>query len=136
MTERDDKLRRAYRDLGREEPPAAIDAAILERARERVAPRRKASWMVPVSIAAVLVLGIGVSLRMQLEQPGIESSVPASPPESPAPAAIAPPPGAAPAPAEAARDSAATSREATPKPVPQKKIERARMKENVATPMA
>src|SRR6185503_4277723 len=56
MTDHDDKLHRAYRALGNEEPPAALDAAILARARERVVPRRRPSWMVPVSIAAVLVL--------------------------------------------------------------------------------
>jgi outer membrane biosynthesis protein TonB len=88
MTDHDDKLRRAYRGMANEEPPAALDAAILARARERVVPRRKASWMGPVSIAAVLVLGIGVSLRMQKEEPGIETSVPSpaeAPPEKPAP---------------------------------------------------
>ena len=126
MTDHDDKLRRAYRGLGNEEPPASLDAAILARARERVVPRRKASWMVPVSIAAVLVLGIGVSLRMQLEEPGIETSVPApaAEPERAAAPAVAPP-ATPPAPvaSEVARDSAATVAAPKPKAVPQKKVD-------------
>lgn len=74
MTDHDDELKRRYRELATEEPSAVIDAAILAASR-----RRRpwiARWAGPVSIAAVLVLGIGVSLRMQLEQPGIESSAP------------------------------------------------------------
>ena len=76
MAESDDKLSRSYRGLAREEPPAALDAAILAAARESVRPRARNRWTGPVSIAAVLVLGLGVSLRMQTEQPGIETSAP------------------------------------------------------------
>jgi len=131
MTDHDDKLHRAYRALGNEEPPAALDAAILARARERVVPRRRPSWMVPVSIAAVLVLGIGVSLRMQLEQPGIETSVPApaAVPDRPAPPAPAAPAPTAPASSEAARDSAASVTVPELKRVPQKKVDAFRQKE-------
>src|SRR5688572_16134626 len=81
MTDSDDKLSRRYRELAREEPGAELDSAILAASRRAVGagPRaRKPNWMVPASIAAVLVLGIGVSLRMQLEQPGVETSVPSS----------------------------------------------------------
>ena len=74
MTDLDDELKRRYRELATEEPSAVIDAAILARARRR--RPWTARWAGPVSIAAVLVLGIGVSLRMQLEQPGIETSAP------------------------------------------------------------
>lgn len=66
--ERDEKVTRAYRALGGEEPPRALDEAILARAR-RGAPR----WRVPVSIAAVLVLAVGVVLRVQHERPEAES---------------------------------------------------------------
>ena len=75
----DEKLSRRYRELAREEPPAALDAAILKAARESRAQTSGNSgtrWMGPISIAAVLVLGIGVSLRMQMEQPGVETSAP------------------------------------------------------------
>jgi hypothetical protein len=84
MTDSDPRIARRYRQLAREEPPAALDRAILDRARARVPARARHRWMAPVSIAAVLVLGIGIALRMQLEEPGIETS---------APAPGAPPPG-------------------------------------------
>jgi hypothetical protein len=79
MTDSDDAISRRYREGAREEPPASLDAAILAASRRAVqaGPRRN-RWAMPVSIAAVLVLGIGVSLRMQMEQPGIETSVPSS----------------------------------------------------------
>lgn len=78
MAESDDRLTRSYRDLAREEPPPALDAAILAAARESVRPRARNRWTGPVSIAAVLVLGLGIALRMQTEQPGIETSAPSS----------------------------------------------------------
>jgi len=70
--ERDERVSASYRALGREEPSAALDAAILAAAR-----RRGSRWGVPVSIAAVLVLAAGVTLRMQQEQPDSELAVPA-----------------------------------------------------------
>jgi hypothetical protein len=104
--ERDERVSAAYRGLGREEPPAGLDAAILAAARR---PRRR--WAVPVSIAAVVVLAVGVTLRVQLEQPEEAQPVamaprvlqaPATPPvalsevkkERRAPAAAAPAPAA------------------------------------------
>src|SRR5438128_2356218 len=128
MTDPNDKLRRAYRGLANEEPPASLDAAILARARERVVPRRKTSWMVPVSIAAVLVLGIGVSLRMQMEEPGIETSVPepASAPEA-KPKLQAPVTNTAPATAEAPPAAAAP-------PIPEKRVIVPKVKERTAAP--
>ncbi|HET7730980.1 MAG TPA: hypothetical protein VFK48_13195 [Usitatibacter sp.] len=99
MSEPGDELSRHYRALPREEPPAGVDAAILAASRRAVAPapRRAARWAGPVSIAAVLVLGIGLTLRMQHERPGIETAAPASeyslpapPAESPAQATAAP----------------------------------------------
>lgn len=112
MSEPGDKLARRYRELAREEPPAALDARILAAARSGSDPKSKARgpaarWMGPVSIAAVLVLGIGVSLRMQLETPGIETSIPSSPPsEYSTPPAPEPPAPPAPAQAPARADSA------------------------------
>ena len=73
----DDAISRRYREHAREQPPAALDEAILAASRRAVhAGPRGNRWAVPASIAAVLVLGIGVSLRMQMEQPGIETSTP------------------------------------------------------------
>jgi hypothetical protein len=90
MTDPDDKLERRYRELSREEPRAALDAAILAASRRAVAkPSWSRRWAAPVSIAAVLVLALGVTLEMQREEPGIESSPPLQRQE-PAPAAAAP----------------------------------------------
>jgi hypothetical protein len=125
MTDADDKLSRRYREVSREEPPAHLDAAILAASRRAVGTgpgARKPGWMVPASIAAVLVLGIGVSLRMQLEQPGIETSAPAASAEYPVPAAadsapatpVAEPNLRAPAPAPAPATPAAPPARAEP----------------------
>jgi hypothetical protein len=88
MTERDDKLERAYRGLAREEPPASLDAAILAASRRAVAkPSFTRRWGLPVSLAAMLVLAIGVTLEMRHEQPGVE----VAPPETGAPAPMSAP---------------------------------------------
>ena len=86
----DDRLRRRYGELPVEEPPEGLDRSILEAAHRAVAPRHAAQrWAVPVSLAAVLVLAVGVTLRMQQETPGIEVSAPANeytvPPSPPEP---------------------------------------------------
>ncbi|HEX3062349.1 MAG TPA: hypothetical protein VHP55_06745 [Usitatibacter sp.] len=82
MNETGDKLNAAYRALAREEPGAAIDAAILAASRRALEkPSASRRWAAPVSIAAVLVLAFGVTLRMQQEKPGVESpDVYSSPP--------------------------------------------------------
>jgi len=91
MIDGDDKLSRRYGELPKEEPRAAIDQAVLASARRAVAPKSFSQrWAVPVSLAAVLVLALGITLRMQLEEPGIETSAPSSqPPASPVPNAEA-----------------------------------------------
>ena len=70
MTEpdRDDKVTRAYRALGGEGPPRALDDAILAASR-----RQQHRWRVPLSIAAVLVLAVGVTLRMLPQRPDAET---------------------------------------------------------------
>ncbi len=67
-TERDEKVSAGYRALGSEEPPSGLDDAIL--AASRRSPTR---WRVPLSVAAVLVLAVGVTLRMLPQQPDAES---------------------------------------------------------------
>ena len=79
--ERDAKVSAAYRELGAEEPPRALDDAILAAARRSARPWTQ-RWAVPLSLAAVIVLSVTVTLRLQHEQPGIEV---------PAPQAVAPP---------------------------------------------
>ena len=98
MTDGDDKVTRRYRELPAEEPPAALDAAIRDAAHRAVAPKRGAQrWAVPVSLAAVLVLAVGVTLRMQQEVPGIETAPPQNEYSAPPPAAEPEPPAKPPA---------------------------------------
>ena len=108
MSDMDDKVNAAYRALGREEPPSALDARILAASREALVRRSPSQrWAAPVSIAAVLVLALGVTLRMQQEQPGIESpDMDATRPQQ-RQAAPAAPPAAAPADAVTSKDSVA-----------------------------
>ncbi len=80
----DERLAARYRALAREEPPAAIDDAVRAAARRAVhaGPRSRLTsrrWAIPASIAAVLVLTFGITMRMQLEQPGVESTLPTMP---------------------------------------------------------
>jgi len=82
--ERDPKLSQAYRELGREEPPRALDEAILAAAHraERTHPAPLLSpgvgrsarerWTFPLAAAAVIMLSVGVVMHLQLEQPGID----------------------------------------------------------------
>jgi hypothetical protein len=102
VSESDGKVSAAYRSLAREEPSASLDAAILSASRGALArPSASRRWAAPVSIAAVLVLAFGVTLRMQQEKPGVESPdmdathsaqgrvVPAAPPAADVPEAKA-----------------------------------------------
>jgi hypothetical protein len=83
--EHDALVSERYRALGREEPPQALDEAIVAAAR-----RRRSRWVVPVSIAAVLVLAVGVTLRVQLEAPEVAERVAVEPKVMRSPAAAAP----------------------------------------------
>ena len=93
MTDSDDKLLHRYRALPREEPPRALDDAILAASRRAVTARPSLSrrWAAPVSIAAVLVLAFGVTLEMQREEPGIEYQAPKRREAPAAPAPLAKP---------------------------------------------
>lgn len=87
--DRDAGVSRRYRALGREEPPPELDAAILAASR-----RRHSRWAVPVSIAAVVVLAVGVTLRVQIEERKDAEDIALSPRVMQAPAPAAPPPAA------------------------------------------
>lgn len=72
-----DDLKHLYAQAPGEEPPAALDAAILAQARSAVqasAPRSSATrWRAPLATAAVLVLSVIVVLNVQREQPEVLS---------------------------------------------------------------
>jgi hypothetical protein len=110
--EHDERVSGAYRALGREEPPQELDAAILAASR-----RRRSRWAVPVSVAAVVVLAVGVTLRVQMEDHKGAEEIALSPQVM-----QAPPPEAAPARPEAKREMrameapAAAPLSATPPP--------------------
>lgn len=60
---------RRYREAANESAPPSLDAAILDQARMAVpAPKPRARrWQLPVSLAATVVLGIGLASRVQRE---------------------------------------------------------------------
>jgi ribonuclease E len=81
--ERDSQVAAAYRELGAEEPPRRLDEAIL--AASRRPPRHWTQrWAVPLSLAAVVVLSVTITLQVQHEAPELESA--AAPPRAAAPA--------------------------------------------------
>jgi hypothetical protein len=96
MTERDDAVSKRYRELGAEEPPRALDEAILAASRRAagtrpaplVAPTGRQRWYVPLAAAAVIVLAVGLTLRVQLEEPAMREVTPPSPRVLEAPAKI------------------------------------------------
>ena len=102
--ERDARLDRLYVHAGREEPPAALDAAIRAAARKSVGARPQAlgarpqalgarlrRWGVPISIAAVVVVSVSLVTLMREEGAGrIEESYSPAPAEPKAPAASPP----------------------------------------------
>jgi len=79
MTEPDERLRRLYGTLPREEPPAALDAAVLAASRRAVAaPSLARRWGIPLSVAAAAVLAIGLAMQMQGREDAGERAPPAS----------------------------------------------------------
>ncbi|MGH8725129.1 MAG: hypothetical protein ACREU1_09745 [Burkholderiales bacterium] len=60
-----------YRDLPREEPPRALDDAILSAARRAVEGKNR--WYFPLAAAAVIVLAVAVTVQVQREQPDAEA---------------------------------------------------------------
>jgi hypothetical protein len=104
MQPHDSLLSQAYREAAHPEPTPALDARILAAARQAVVPQRRRpswfGWAVPLSTMAVLVLGIGLLFRMQLEAPetlredmpplpALESDASPAPSQAQAPAAQA-----------------------------------------------
>jgi hypothetical protein len=73
--ELEQKVTAAYRELGAEEPPRALDEAILAASRRQAKPWTQ-RWAVPLSLAAVVVLSVTVTLRIQHEAPELPSTAP------------------------------------------------------------
>lgn len=75
MAEPEDRdLSARYRALPEASPPAALDAAILDAARRDVRMRRASGlrrWTLPVSLAAVVMLSVLVTLRIENERPDV-----------------------------------------------------------------
>lgn len=90
------KVAQRYRELGAEEPPRALDDAILAAARREAgagpaglrARSGRQRWYAPLATAAVLVLAVAVTLQMQHDRPGIESPAPRVAPRVAPPAAV------------------------------------------------
>jgi len=83
----DPKISGRYRELPREEPPRALDDAILAASRRAVdarpaplvAPTGRRRWYVPVAAAAVITLAVAVTLHVQHDRPS-EEVEPVTPP--------------------------------------------------------
>ena len=89
----DDKVAEHYRAVGREEPPPELDARILDAARRAATSRpRRRRWVLPASIAAVIVLSVSVALQVQRERSDMADQLgaPAEAGKAAAPAAPAP----------------------------------------------
>ncbi len=115
----DSPLTRAYRETGREEPPSSLDARILAEARGvKAAPHGgKPRWLMPLSLAATVVLSIGIVLFMTRQGTAPLPTETAPAVETPAPsAAPVPVPKVAPreAPRFDARDVAIQPKQKTP----------------------
>ena len=83
---RDPVLDRAYRESARDEPPARLDDAIRAAARREVGARPQPAgggglraWRVPVSIAAMLVVGVSVVTLVREEHPDVLEVSPPAP---------------------------------------------------------
>src|SRR3954471_24267493 len=75
--ERDPQVSKAYRDLGAEEPPRALDDKILAASRRAaesrpaplVVPAGRRRWYFPLAAAAVITLAVAVTLQMERQRP-------------------------------------------------------------------
>ncbi len=92
-------LRAHYRAGAQDEPAVQVDALILAAARREVArPRKRRHWQVPVSLAAMLVIGTSLVLLVRESEPPLPSmEQPAAKQSNPADAKLARPDAPAPA---------------------------------------
>jgi hypothetical protein len=94
--EHDPGVSSRYRELGREEPPPELDAAILAASRRAaevhpaplVPPTGRRRWYFPVAAAAIIVLAAAVTFHMDRQQPEPDMPVAAVPAPEPAKAPV------------------------------------------------
>ena len=68
------ELSERYRAGAQDEPSARLDAAVLAAARRHVEqPRQRRNWQMPVSIAAMLVIGVSLVLLVRDNEPPLPS---------------------------------------------------------------
>jgi hypothetical protein len=119
MSEYDDEreVERLYRQLPREEPPAALDAKIRAEARRAVvahpaplvAPTGRRTWYFPLAAAAVIVLAVAVTWQVERQQVDEGAPLPhQAPQKQPEAAQYAPLAKRAEKPAEEAKKEAPT----------------------------
>src|SRR5688572_12469095 len=88
------KTSQRYRELGREEPPRALDDAILAASRRAiegdkrqtrpaplVPPTGRQRWYFPLAAAAIIVLAVAVTMHVERQQPDPEALPPAAAPQ-------------------------------------------------------
>jgi hypothetical protein len=104
------EIARTYHAGAQDEPPAALDRKILAAAQQALDTSRPRAafgsrWAIPLSVAAVLLLSVGVLLQMQ--EPGLLQPVDSGPAPGPMETASAPMARALPQPSPAKRLSKA-----------------------------
>ena len=115
MRELDALSRARGREPG-DEPPAAVDAAILDRARAAAGRRRVPAWWIPATLAATVVIAFSLMLRVQEDATTVPAAMDAAGPGEGRGASVAP--ATAPASAEVAGTSSRAASEAAPSAPP------------------
>ena len=71
-----DGLSAALRERPVPVPPPALDEAILEAARREAERPLRPRWLVPMSVAATVILGVGLSVKLAYQPAPLQQSVP------------------------------------------------------------